>query len=198
MEAPAAEEPQTLSLEDRDDAGSPLPSGNGNSPRRVLLRRPLQAVPSASDLPNEESVQAATERRKVLLAHKIRPGQTIKLKASKATATLRDDGQPDMQSESLVNAASRTPQGPQYGAEGDLLSFSVLGPVEEFAELSEAHGEGGMGSYGVPPLHPGTMRGTGGSTHHVFNQMDASMELARAKAESASARHRHHEMLVAN
>ena len=95
--------------------------------RRVLLRRPLQAVPSTSEIYSEESIggtgsPSSPERRKVLLAHKIKPGQTIHLKGSRATATMRDDGQPEMQTESLVHAEARPVAGPQYGAEGNLLS----------------------------------------------------------------------------
>ena len=109
------------------------PKSDTTSPKRVLLRRPLQAVPSTSEIPSDGDSafggSPTTERRKVLLAHKIKPGQTIQLKASKATATMRDDPdtQTDIHAESLVHAASR-PIGPQYGAEGNLLSFSVLGP----------------------------------------------------------------------
>ena len=175
------------------------------SPKRVLLRRPLQAVPSTSEIPSEESLAATgspnSERRKVLLAHKIKPGQTIQLKASKATATMRDDGQPEMQAESLVHAAARPPVGPQYGAGGDLLSFSVLGPVEEFAEQVEARDssaaiarhEASMpyDDYGVPPSD------VDGTHAHLFGQLDGSLAAARTKNESASLRQRHSEALAA-
>ena len=63
----------------------------------------------------EESALGATsvERRKVLLAHKIKPGQTIQLKAREATATMRDDGDPQLQAESLITAETSPSQGSQ-------------------------------------------------------------------------------------
>ena len=96
-----------------------------SAPRKVLLRRPLQAMPSSSEIPSEESALGATsvERRKVLLAHKIKPGQTIQLKAREATATMRDDGDPQLQAESLITAETSPPKGPKYGPDGMLLSF---------------------------------------------------------------------------
>ena len=134
-----------------------------------------------------------TERRKVLLAHKIKPGQTIQLKSSKATATMRDDGQPEMQAESLVHASARPPPGPQYGAKGNLLSFSVLGPVEEFAEQIEAsaHRETPLyNEYDASPDEPNATRPMLG--HH-----DERVALARTKNETASTRQRHSEALAA-
>ena len=170
-----------------------------HSPKRVLLRRPLQAVPLTETV-SDESAVVPQERRKVLLAHKIRPGQTIQLKASKATATMRDDGQPEMQAESLVYASS--PKGPQYGLEGHLLSFSVLGPVEEFT-LTQS--EGHVGSPAVPQLlearcqhdEVGILSSPPPATQHIFAQLDDVEELQRGKSETASARLRHSETLTA-
>ena len=153
-------------------SGSEVPD---SSPRKVLLRRPLQAVPSSSEIPSEESAfgPASADRRKVLLAHKIKPGQTIQLKAREATATMRDDGDPQMQTESLVTADA-SPKGPKFGPDGMLLSFSVLGPVEEFAEQLE----GGATATG----------GVGGAHHPMLDQLDAYEAAAMGKSYAASQR----------
>ena len=109
-----------------------------SSSKRVLLRRSLQQVPSSSEIldgDEKSEIGRDSPRRQVLLAHKIKPGQTIQLKATKATATMRDDGQPDFHSESLVRARAG---GPAYDTNGMLQSFSVLGPVEEFEAAAAA------------------------------------------------------------
>ena len=152
-----------------------------SAPRKVLLRRPLQAMPSSSEIPSEESALGATsvERRKVLLAHKIKPGQTIQLKAREATATMRDDGDPQLQAESLITAETSPPKGPKYGPDGMLLSFSVLGPVEEFAEQLEGGdmgGEAAVSSRSVRMEHP------------MLDHLDALEASAANKSHSASQR----------
>ena len=194
--APGVEMLRAVEEDMFDPANSPGKTSDG-SPRRVLLKRPLMTVPSTSEIPSEDSarLEQTSERRKVLLAHKIKPGQTIQLKASKATATMRDDPDThtDIHAESLVHATSR-PIGPQYGAEGNLLSFSVLGPVEEFAEQSEA-------LIGGPPAMAGTSTlaehaPIGATATHVFDRLDDSFENARLKNDSASARQRQSEALA--
>ena len=80
--------------------------------------------------------------------------------------------------------------GPKYGDDGMLLSFSVLGPVEEFAEAV-----GGATAGAADPADPALLGGSawdegdgGGLTHPLLGQLDASEAMARRKNESASQR----------
>ncbi|KAL1495221.1 hypothetical protein AB1Y20_017084 [Prymnesium parvum] len=102
-------------------------------PRHLLLRRPL----SPTDPPDGGSPSSsAADRRHVLLAHRIRPGQTITLKTTHATATMPDAGEPQLESELLLHAAAR--RGPSYDAAGQLRSFSVLGPPADYERRAAA------------------------------------------------------------
>jgi len=162
------------------------PPHSSASNKRVLLRRSLQAVPSSSEIldPDDKSeIGRDSPSRRVLLAHKIKPGQTIQLKGTKATATMRDDGQPDLHTESLVQ---RGPVGPMQDENGMLLSFSVLGPVEEYEEQAA-----GMTGHAYPPAAGPASTSTmmPPPPHHPrLDQLEAMEEVMRLKGESASQR----------
>ena len=182
-----------------EEAASPSIASDTSSPtrRQVLLRRPLAAVPSTSEIPSEGDSAVGGEaagRRQVLLAHKIRPGQTIQLKGKNETLTMPDTGTPDLQSESTINASAK-PVGPQYDSEtGALKSFSVLGPVEEFMEglNNEAMATGTAAEFyslaHAPPPAPATAvaDATAGADlmqHHLLEQLEATEGIARTKNE---------------
>ena len=159
------------------------PPHSSASNKRVLLRRSLQAVPSSSEIldPDDKSeIGRDSPSRRVLLAHKIKPGQTIQLKGTKATATMRDDGQPDLHTESLVQ---RGPVGPMQDENGMLLSFSVLGPVEEFEEQAA-----GMTGHVYPPAASTSTMMPPPPHHPRLDQLEAMEEVMRLKGESASQR----------
>ena len=92
--APAPGVEMLRSLEESEMFDSPGKTSDG-SPRRVLLKRPLNTVPSASEIPSEDSaarLEQTSERRKVLLAHKIKPGQTIRFAHDLAAEVLTREG----------------------------------------------------------------------------------------------------------
>ena len=92
---------------------------------------------------------------------------------------MRDDGDPQLQAESLITAETSPPKGPKYGPDGMLLSFSVLGPVEEFAEQLEGGdmgGEAAVSSRSVRMEHP------------MLDHLDALEASAANKSHSASQR----------
>ena len=126
--APNTAPPATIMQVDIVDIESPLPSpGTG---KKVMLRRTLNSMHSSSaSLDVREATRSPADRKQVLLAHKIRPGQTIQLKSSNATARMSDQGDPELFSESLVNSPKRS-HGPAYDERGELQSFSLLGPGE--------------------------------------------------------------------
>ena len=119
------------------------PPGTEQPGKRVLLRRTLGPVASSGDLhsPGGAGISntSAIDRKQVLLAHKIRPGQTIQLKSTKATARMPDVGAPNLESELLVNSPGT--HGPSFDDYGELQSFSVLGPVQEFERRSQNGGK---------------------------------------------------------
>ena len=131
------------------------PPGTEQPGKRVLLRRQLGPVASSGDLHSPGLSQtSAIDRKQVLLAHKIRPGQTIQLKSTKATARMPDVGAPNLESELLVNSPGT--HGPSYDDYGALQSFSVLGPVQEFERRSQ---NAGKATPGTGP-HPGDLTAT--------------------------------------
>ena len=157
---------------------SPVPT---EQQKRVLLRRSLQAVPSSSEIYHEDDEVAGGGgggggERRVLLAHRIRPGQTIQLKGTKATATMRDDGPADLSSESMVGQVPIT--GPKYDKDGMLLSFSVLGPVEEFHAVADGALSARPPPGILPPQPP-----AGGTMHPRLDMLEAAEDTARLKNE---------------
>ena len=81
-----------------------------------------------------------------------------------------------------------------------MLSFSVLGPVEEFAEQSilftQRPSATQVNELRAQECTPTLASATGG-THMIFGQLDANVDVVRTKNESASARQRHSEALAA-
>ena len=127
--------PAMLSVD--PSSASPSP---GSGKKKVLLRRTLPKAYSTSSIDPGSPTRAVVEeeRKQVLLARKIAPGQTIQLK-SQANATVRmpDQGEPELCSESMVSPGSH---GPAYDGAGELQGFSLLGPVDEFQEMLTASG----------------------------------------------------------
>lgn len=150
--------------------------------KKVLLRRTLQAVPSASDIldPEEAAGMTGTSHggtKKVLLAHRIKPGQAIKLKAQNATATIKEDGPADLSSESMIG---QPPQGPRFDREGMLMSFSVLGPSEEFLAQQQRATLSARPIPGAPPQAP-IAPSFGATAHPRLEALEAAEETARLK-----------------
>ncbi len=166
-------------------APSPPPVASSTANKKVLLRRSLQAVPSTSEILDHEEEPGSgspSGAKKVLLAHRIKPGQTIQLKGQKATATMRDDGPADLSSESMVGMPL---QGPRYDKEGMLLSFSVLGPAEEFEAQQQRAALSARPAPEPPPQAP-----TFGTTapHPRLDALEAAEDTARLKNELAAQR----------
>ena len=102
--------------------------------KRVFVRHLPPNSPSA------RSGGSAAHGRQVLLAHKIRPGQTIHLKGTTSKATMADTGKPDLLTEALVSTHGA--HAPSYDTFGKLQPFSVLGPVGDFERRQKAQGRG--------------------------------------------------------
>ena len=100
-----------------DGQDTPAQSHTG---RRVMLRRPLQGGFPPSPTPLTQPAGG----KPVLLAHRIRPGQTIQLKSSPNKAYLDEASPPLTQPESVAMSGT---QGPRYAASG-VVPYSRADP----------------------------------------------------------------------
>ena len=82
----------------------------------------------------------------MLLAHRIRPGQTIQLKSSPNKAYLDEASPPLTQPESVAMSGT---QGPRYAASG-VVPYSLLGTAQEFESM--LHASKGYGGMPPPPM----------------------------------------------
>jgi hypothetical protein len=145
--------------------------------RRVMLRRPLQGGFPPSPTPLSQPTG-----KPVLLAHRIRPGETIQLKSSPNKGSLAEGSPLVTQPESVAMSGT---QGPRYAASG-CVPYSLLGTPQEYESMLNAT----KGYEGMPPSpqwgdndsHGG---GAGGSSQRggsaMFEQLDRREAQQRSK-----------------
>jgi len=150
--------------------GQEIPA-QSHTGRRVMLRRPLQGYFPPSPTPLSQPAGG----KPVLLAHRIRPGQTIQLKNSPSKASL-DEGSPLVtQPESVAMSGT---QGPRYAASG-CVPYSLLGTAHEYESMLNAS----KGYDGMPPpprWGDDDSRGGGGGGAGGSSQRGASSQRGRS------------------